>query len=74
MELFGVILCKAVIAALMLFVIAVVIGAWYAFAKSDNDVLILKIIIFLGLVIISLLAILFVVMACIPLLVGPMTI
>lgn len=74
MELFGIIMCKAVIAALALFVIAVVVGAWYAFVKSDNDILILKIIIFLGLVIITLLAILFVVMACIPLLLGPITI
>lgn len=74
MELFGIIMCKAVIAALALFVIAVVVGAWYAFVKSDNDILILKIIIFLGLVIITLLAILFVVMACIPLLLGPITV
>lgn len=74
MELFGIIICKAIIATLMLFVIAVVVGAWYAFIKSENDILILKIIIFFGLVVISLLAVLFVVMACIPLLVGSITI
>lgn len=72
MELFGIILCKAVIAAVMFFVIAVIVGIWYAFAKCNKEILILTIIIFLGLVIITLLAALFVGMACIPLLVNPM--
>lgn len=72
MELFGIILCKAVIAAVMLFVIAVIVGAWYAFAKCSKEIIILNIIVFLGLIIITLLAALFVVMACIPLLVNPM--
>lgn len=74
MDLFVLIVCKAIIAALALFVIAIIVGAWYAFIKSENDILILKIIIFFGLVVISLLAVLFVVMACIPLLVGSITI
>ncbi len=72
MELFGIILCKAVIAVVMLFVIAVIVGIWYAFAKCSKEILILTIIIFLGLVIISLLAVAFIAMACIPLLVNPM--
>lgn len=74
MELFGVILCKALIATVALFVISLVVGAWYAFAKCGKEILILNIIIFLGLVIISLLAAAFIAMACIPLLLGPMTV
>lgn len=75
MELLGIILCKAVIAALMLFVIAIIVGVWYAFVKWCNkDILILNIIIFLGLVIITILAALFIVMACIPLLVNPIVV
>lgn len=74
MELFGIIICKAVIAALALFIIALVVGAWYAFAKCDTEIIILKIIIFLGLTIISLLAVGFITMACIPLLTGSIAI
>ena len=74
MELFGIILCKVLIATVALFVISLVVGAWYAFAKCNKEILILNIIIFLGLVIISLLAAAFVAMACVPLLLGSIAI
>ena len=61
MELFLIVVCKAIIIAVLLFVISLVVGAWYVFIKGNIGPLILKIIIFFGLVTVSLLAVIFVV-------------
>ena len=71
MELFLIVICKALIAAVLLFVISLVVGGWYAFIKGNIEPLILKIIIFFGLVAVSLLAAIFVIMTAETFLFGP---